>query len=1098
VLVEVPTFPTNLKSGDTLPGFAAFKLTNRDPLSKKSVVVNQISTTYFDDNGATFDILAGVAGVVYQGFAVRPNNNAAGEYDTVFQFVVDSHTYTGPYTVAFSVKEAKPNAQVNYARGVLTGLEPNKSSGYTVDTSTVVSSNADGEITVLDGWMDDGLHKIKRNTAGLESDEQELTIHSRLPFTVTLTPVRETTGPNGTRDGRIDGVSTAMEYKLASGSDWTPVTGSSITGLASDSYNVRMKATSGNFASDPPQNVSVPVDINTTVTRDINVLPAATFEIEDALVGYSAAASVDFTVVNIGNWDTPIKAISASPRFVVGGVTAGSVVPKDGDIVGTITPVTGLAIGKYVGKLIVSYDHTSGITVTPSAKERDITFKVTETKPTVAIDYVNEKLTGFETGSLYDLKFGGDNWFQHNGSASELAISDDWISRGTEKLEIIKVNTDYDLSSAPQEIVITSRDVAPAAALFHSESVTGASDGSIWRVNDTMEWSGDNGATWNDVTGTTIDGLAVGDYLVRVKASPADKKFHSLHSASPIQVVVGDAQSRTLTITSQSPRLVLPSGYDADTAEVAIELTTTGNFETSIDTLPAISGPNADVFYVIGDLPVTVPYTPGIPVGTPGTDSTFKIKVSPDQIPGKYGPATVTVAYLGTLTPASANVVSTDVSLWVTEAAPGDDVVIDFARERIMGLVSGDSYIINQGGLGEDAFTADADGTREIINAWLNSDITIQKTNTDHELDSPSKTISVPAILPAPTGVEGSGNGTITGVDATMQYSPAGADSWTDVTGTTVTGLANGSYDVRLKATATNFASESVPVEVNNSGVPTSALLGVTAPTFDRVAPGYDPVAAKTIIINNTGNAAASNVVVTVSPTTAFTVAGSGSSVPAAGGSINTWTIKPIDGLSANTYTATITVTYDGGATPSASVTAPVTFIVEQPVTPPTEQAFFSTTESAYEIHYSVNDSNVAVSVLVPIGSGSDGADLAAPLTANITGASHSTPTFLLVDTEGRTYAVGSAPATAVIEYLQVSFTVADVEDIDDLDLTSIEYHIAGSSTANYVHTFSTPIDFANVEKTNDGPSGGGGGCDAGFGLFGLLLAIPAIARKRS
>ena len=55
-----------------------------------------------------------------------------------------------------------------------------------------------------------------------------------------------------------------------------------------------------------------------------------------------------------------------------------------------------------------------------------------------------------------------------------------------------------------------------------------------------------------------------------------------------------------------------------------------------------------------------------------------------------------------------------------------------------------------------------------------------------------------------------------------------------------------------------------------------------------------------------------------------FVIGGSGSTVPA-GGSITTWTIRPVSGLSAGAYTATITVAYDGGAVATAQVSFTVT-----------------------------------------------------------------------------------------------------------------------------------------------------------------------------
>lgn len=57
-------------------------------------------------------------------------------------------------------------------------------------------------------------------------------------------------------------------------------------------------------------------------------------------------------------------------------------------------------------------------------------------------------------------------------------------------------------------------------------------------------------------------------------------------------------------------------------------------------------------------------------------------------------------------------------------------------------------------------------------------------------------------------------DGTITGVDSTMEYRLSSASEWTSISGNTVSGLANGTYDIRVKANGTVLASEVATVTI--------------------------------------------------------------------------------------------------------------------------------------------------------------------------------------------------------------------------------------------------------------------------------------------
>ena len=82
-----------------------------------------------------------------------------------------------------------------------------------------------------------------------------------------------------------------------------------------------------------------------------------------------------------------------------------------------------------------------------------------------------------------------------------------------------------------------------------------------------------------------------------------------------------------------------------------------------------------------------------------------------------------------------------------------------------------------------------------------------------HPGDQPTKE-TLPSRPASPGTVRG-GTNQITGVTAAMEYRLSGASTWTDCTGTAITGLPAGAYQVRIKATSTSFASEPVTVQVS-------------------------------------------------------------------------------------------------------------------------------------------------------------------------------------------------------------------------------------------------------------------------------------------
>ena len=85
--------------------------------------------------------------------------------------------------------------------------------------------------------------------------------------------------------------------------------------------------------------------------------------------------------------------------------------------------------------------------------------------------------------------------------------------------------------------------------------------------------------------------------------------------------------------------------------------------------------------------------------------------------------------------------------------------------------------------------------------------------------DSDIQTIDVTqAAQPAVSGVDCTtveqNDGKLTGVDSTMEYRLSTASKWTEITDTEVTGLADGTYEVRVKANGTVLASTAATVTI--------------------------------------------------------------------------------------------------------------------------------------------------------------------------------------------------------------------------------------------------------------------------------------------
>lgn len=232
---------------------------------------------------------------------------------------------------------------------------------------------------------------------------------------------------------------------------------------------------------------------------------------------------------------TPTTAVAVDPTTIGGtgkiaGVTAAMEYQLAGgtwaDVAGT--EITNLAVGTYQVRVKATASSFKSGEQTVSLMAL---IPGAETTPTIAIDYANEELTGFELSGSYTI--GGSPVTPVSG---KLEV-ENYLG---ETLAIVKKgNGSTTTDSAAQSLVIPSRPDTPTATGVDPTTIGG--EGTIMGVTTGMEYQSSAG-TWTDVTGTEITNLMRGTYHIRVKATAT-----SFKSAEQI-IMISAPSEYTVTI----------------------------------------------------------------------------------------------------------------------------------------------------------------------------------------------------------------------------------------------------------------------------------------------------------------------------------------------------------------------------------------------------------------------------------------------------------------------------------------------------------------------------------------------------------------------
>ena len=150
------------------------------------------------------------------------------------------------------------------------------------------------------------------------------------------------------------------------------------------------------------------------------------------------------------------------------------------------------------------------------------------------------------------------------------------------------------------------------------------------------------------------------------------------------------------------------------------------------------------------------------------------------------------------------------VKVYTAHAAPAanEGYAINYATET---LTVNSDYEVNTAG----DFTGTVIQGDASLSDYIGSTLYIRhKADANGAPASAAVALTIPARPAAPVNVSG-GTEQISGVESSMEYRAVGSTSWTRCTGTSISNLSDGDYEVRIAATNNGFASEAVQVHVS-------------------------------------------------------------------------------------------------------------------------------------------------------------------------------------------------------------------------------------------------------------------------------------------
>lgn len=504
------------------------------------------------------------------------------------------------------IQEATPQISIDYINETLTGFESQEpytikvgegnAKDITLGEGVTTISLDDEKIGYASKLLSIEIVKKARNTETYtDSDVQQLTVKARpkAPTTVQGVNATEIGGK-----GKLTGMN-GMQYKLKRTDEWSSTQLVDTVEVDAGEYNVRKAATDTDFASEKTtitvetfiaeKEMTPEIAIDYTTEELINFVEDGTYTINGldvtltdnklSLANYITNEQITLSIVKKGNNVTTVaseaqtlivKARPAAPTKSEIIVTQPSVIGGKGTIAGiadTMEYSTNNGInwttgdGDDIGDIEPGTTYKIRYKAVSADEEAERQFKsaeysvtiiaydaMPETQPTISINYVNEKLTGFTEGCDYIIKIDDGVATDKDNVTEDIDIDNTYFGH---TLKIVKKGDGIKTSNSEAfELSIPKRSSAPNVAAVEEQTYQG-NDGKITGVDTTMEYKSlsEPTFTWTQCAGTEITNLAPGSYVVRV-AAVADESFASEVMSVTINAAAKDEPTEpTVNIT---------------------------------------------------------------------------------------------------------------------------------------------------------------------------------------------------------------------------------------------------------------------------------------------------------------------------------------------------------------------------------------------------------------------------------------------------------------------------------------------------------------------------------------------------------------------
>lgn len=142
------------------------------------------------------------------------------------------------------------------------------------------------------------------------------------------------------------------------------------------------------------------------------------------------------------------------------------------------------------------------------------------------------------------------------------------------------------------------------------------------------------------------------------------------------------------------------------------------------------------------------------------------------------------------------------------------NITVDYKNNQLVGFDSESNYTLN------DNEITPIEGKLDIADNWYGRDLTItRKARNDEYVDSNSKSIHLPTLSLAPTGIA-TADYNIYNVNSDMEYKLTTETEWHEINSEILENVPFGIYEIRYKATDTAFASEIFTLNVEEKVKP--------------------------------------------------------------------------------------------------------------------------------------------------------------------------------------------------------------------------------------------------------------------------------------